>query len=202
VWVGEEEAVALRAWLRGHFEGFGTGEEWKRARSGGRFFVSVAAPLRMTDELEHYREAVRQAATSLLLGVAWAPGAIHEAQQEHRPIKLPAPDPRCMVTMPREEFHDAITRTVALLGSTQHRMSAERALAVSDALKNVERLLQRGSRDRLRGERARTWEIAGESIASALRGESVAGAKSARAEARRYLDAAVTGVLAKRRRAR
>jgi hypothetical protein len=201
-WVGEKEAVALRVWLKQRYEGVGTGEEWKRARSAGQFFVSVAAPLRMTDELERYREAVRQAATSLLLGASWGPWAIHEARQEHRPITLPAPDPRRMVTTPREEFHDTITRAVVLLGSTLHRMSAERALALSDALENVKRLLDQESRDRLRGERARTWEIASESVACALRGESIAGAKSARAEARRYLDAAVTGVLAKRRRKR
>ncbi len=202
VWVGEQEAVALRAWLKQRYEGVGTGEEWKRARSAGQFFVSVAAPLRMTDELERYREAVRQAAASLLLGASWAPWAIHEAQQEHRPITLPAPDPRCMVTTPREEFHDTITRAVALLGSTHHRMSAERALALSDALENVKRLLDHESRDRLRDERARTWGIARESVASAVRGESVTPAKSARAEAKRYLDAAVTGVLAERRRRR
>lgn len=202
VWVDEEDAVSLRAWLRPRYEGIGTGEEWKRARSGGRFFVSVAAPLLMTDELEHYREAVRQAATSLLLGASWAPQAIHEAQQDHRPVTLPAPDPRCMVTTPKEEFHDTITRAAYLLGSTHHRMSAERALALSDALENVRRLLDQESRDCLRDERAQTWEIARGSIVSALRGEPIAQAKSARAAARRYLDAAVTGVLVKRRRPR
>lgn len=200
VWVGEKDAAALRAWLRRHCEGFGTGEEWKRVQSGGQFFVSVAAPLLMTDELEHYREAVRRAAASLLLGASWAPWAIHEAQQEHRPIALPAPDRRCMVTTPRGEFHDTIARAVALLGSTHHRMSAARALALSDALENVKHLLSPESGDRLRGDRTRTWEIASESVASVLRGESVVQARSARAEARRYLNAAVTGVLTKRRR--
>jgi hypothetical protein len=189
---------------RVQLDGSGNAATWDDVADGlhgDGFLFPASAPLRMSQEVYDYRAAVRQVAADLLLGVSWAPKAIHDALQEGRPIKLPAPDPGCMVVVPRDTFQSTIAPAMAMFGSTQHRMSAERALALSDALDDIRSLLPSDSGDRLQKERARTWEPARESVASTLRGERITDqAKSARERAKCYLDAAVTGVLAKRQR--
>lgn len=196
--------VKGRPTRRIRLDGSGNAATWDDVAdglSGDGFFFPASASLRITEEVDEYRTGVQRVAAKLLLGASWAPAAIHDAQQERRPITLPAPDPQCMVTVPKKELQDASTRAVALLGSTHHRMSAERALVLSDALESVSDLLRGGPENRLREERAHTWEPAIASVASMLRGERIADdAKDPRARAKRYLDAAVTGVLVQRRR--
>jgi len=143
----------------------------------------LAGALVMTDELERYRCAVREAARDLLLDATWAPEAIHEAQQRDQPIALPS------YALRREDL-------------APHPLKLDPGVPMSPWLfarmaRWVDQMRDTEPRDSLRGNRDRTWHGAVESVAAHLRGEPLSStSRSHRKSARRYLDAAVSGAVA------